>query len=200
MSGVTHPRVAELQHRVLGNFQLLHALIAIRLRSVTDPESRRHLTWLNDIVAALGLLNRRLGEGRMDDFGAYLEEVVSFWRRVCSGRSLDFVLDAESVRLDESLATSLAIITHELLAGAISSRLPEGRRARVAIGLAATPGAVVLTVADDGPPDAPRSEEGLNLARGLAEHLGGAVTVDRAKGYAVSVRIPLDLSPAGSTH
>jgi len=200
MGSVAELRLAELQHRVLGNFHLLHALIAIRLRSVSDPESRRHLGWVSDIVAALGLLNRRLAEGRMDDFAEYLEEVVGFWRRVCAGRSLELELEADSVRLDETLATSLAIIVHELLAGAIGHALPGGRPARVTVRLAGSHGPLTLTVADDRDEDAEVAEEGLNLARGLAEHLGGALTVDRRGGFAATISLPKAGLPAGAAH
>lgn len=191
MGGGVDLRLAELQHRVLGNFELLHALIAIRLRSVSDPESRRHLAWLNDIVAALGLLNRRLAEGRMDDFGRYLEEVAGFWRRVCVGRNLEIAVEAESVRLDETMATSLAIVAHELLAAAVARSLPGAEHGRITLGLTAARGRVVLSVADAGAGASASAGEGLTLVCGLAEHLGGTVRVEDGDEPRVTVEAPL---------
>ena len=40
--------IVELQRRLLGGYQLLQTLVGIRLRSVTDPQSVRHLNWLSD--------------------------------------------------------------------------------------------------------------------------------------------------------
>jgi len=62
--------IAEIDPPLLSGYPLLQALVGIRLRSVGDSESRRHLTWLSDIVAAMGLISRRVVEGGSVDFAA----------------------------------------------------------------------------------------------------------------------------------
>ena len=189
--------LAELRRRILGNFELLQALVSIRLRGVEDPESRRHLNWLSDVVAALTLINRRLAASGMSDVGGYLIESVGFWRRVCEGREISFALDSSLIEIPEELASVLALVLHELVAEAVANAFPDGRRGRIAISLSATYGVLELIVSDDGVAgDRAEATEGLALARGLAEHLGGAFERRRENGVTTVVRAPIDPTAA----
>jgi two-component sensor histidine kinase len=193
-------RIADLKRRVLGGYQLLQALVGIRLRAVTDPESRRHLTWLSDVAAALALMNRRVLEDGPVDFGGYLEDTAAFWRRACEGRPIRFDVRAAGDPLPESHAQSLAIIAHELIANAVRHAFPEGRRGSVAIAFSRSSSGVSLVVRDSGvgAAELPRGE-GLALVEGLVQHLGGAMTVETAVEAGVGVRIRLPLT-AVQTH
>lgn len=197
MKGTNGLHLAELRRRLLGNFDLLQALISIRLRGVEDPESRRHLNWLSDVVAALTLINRRLAATGMSDFGAYLIESVGFWRRVCEGREIGFTLDSTTVELPEELGSVLAMIVHELVADSVAHAFPDGRRGRISMSLAVTYGVLELVVADDGVSDRRQeTAEGLVLARGLAEHLGGTFERRRGEGVTTVVRAPIGAASA----
>jgi two-component sensor histidine kinase len=193
-NGLNGLQVAELRHRLFGNFQLLQALISIRLRSVRDPESRRHLNWLTDVMAALALINRRLSATGVSDFGGYLIESVGFWRRVCAGREIGFALDAAAVPLPEAIASSLALIVHELMANAVEHAFPENRSGRIDITLSEAYGVLELTVRDNGVGrtlDVREGAEGIGLVRGLVEHLGGTFEETHDNGVTVTVRVPL---------
>ena len=63
MATAAEEGIVEFQRRLLGGYQLLQTLVGIRLRTVTDPESVRHLTWLSDLAAALELISRRMTAG-----------------------------------------------------------------------------------------------------------------------------------------
>jgi two-component sensor histidine kinase len=119
--------IAELRHRLANSFQLLQAVIQIRLRSAADPESRRHLSWLLDVVTALGMLQQRIAVSGPTDFGGYLIEAASYWRRICEGGAIGIVLDVESVQVTETEASTLALIAHELICNAIEHAFPDGR-------------------------------------------------------------------------
>jgi two-component sensor histidine kinase len=196
MTEVIGLELAELRHRLQGNFQLLQALISIRLRAVEDPESRRHLNWLTDVIAALGLINRRLTVTGLSDFGAYLIDSVGFWQRVCAGRNIGFTLEAvAALPLPERFASSLALIVHELVANAVEHAFPEDRPGRVTIALVEKYGVLELTVSDDGVGRSRaevEAKEGLVLVRGLAEHLGGVFEPTYENGFTASVRVPLE--------
>jgi two-component sensor histidine kinase len=195
MQGPMSLELDELRHRLLGNFQLLQALISIRLRDVDDPESRRHLNWLNDVVASLALLNRRLAATGLADFPAYLIECVGFWRRVCTGREIGFSLEATQVATSETLSSSLALIVHELIANAVEHAFPDGRGGRIAVTLSTDKGFLTLSVSDNGSARVVQDVEGaqgLKLARGLAEHLGGSFELRADRGMTVTVRVPLN--------
>lgn len=185
---------AELQRRMAGNTQLLQAIIGIRLRSVADPESRRHLTWLSDIVAALGLLNRRLSRDGEVDFAAYLQDAAAFWRRSCDGRPIRIEVRGAVSTMTDGHVTPLAIILHELMSNALRHAFPGDRGGAIAVAVSQASYDVSLVVRDTGVgSDGARRGEGLGLVEGLVDHLGGSVAFESAPeaGFAARVRLPL---------
>ena len=190
--------LGELKHRLANSFQLLQAVIRIRLRSAADPESRRHLSWLLDVVTALGMLQQRIGLTGPTDFGAYLIEAASYWRRVCDGRPIGISLEVTGVQVSETQAATLALIAHELISNAIEHAFPSGRAGSIILSFSQrADGMRELVVRDDGQGLGPGGDncQGLELVRGLAAHLGGSVTVADENGVTVRVRIPLEEGP-----
>ncbi len=189
-------RIAELERRVLGGYQLLQALVGIRLRTVEDPESRRHLTWLSDVVAAMGLINRRIVDNGSVDFTAYLDDAVGFWRRTCENRGVRVELRAASAALPEGHAVPLAIIIHELMSNAVRHAFPDARRGSIAIAYSRASDGVSLVVRDSGVgSDDLNKRDGLALVEGLVAHLGGSVVFETAADAGLGVRIRLPIRP-----
>jgi len=187
--------ISELKHRLANSFQLLQAVVQIRLRSATDPESRRHLSWLLDVVTALSMLQQRIGFSGPTDFGAYLIEAATYWRRVCEGRAIDIVLDVSQVQVSETEASTLALIAHELISNAMEHAFPHGRAGVIELSFHQRhDGARELMVRDDGvglsEAKGKGQSQGLELVQGLAEHLGGRVTFDGGNGVAVRIVTP----------
>ncbi len=200
MTAEAEQRIAELERRVLGGYQLLQALVGIRLRSVQDPESRRHLTWLSDVVAAMGLINRRIIESGSVDFGGYLEDAAGFWRRNCANRGVRIELRAASADLPESHAVPMAIIVHELMSNAVRHAFPEGHRGSIALAWSRAVDGVSLVVRDSGVGSADLIKgDGLALVEGLVAHLGGAMVIETAADAGVGVRVRLPIRP-DTTH
>ncbi len=196
MTANAEERIAELERRVIGGYQLLQALVGIRLRSVQDPESRRHLTWLSDVVAAMGLINRRVVETGSVDFAAYLEDAAAFWRRNCEGRGVRIDLRAAPTALPETHAVPLAIIVHELMSNAVRHAFSDDRRGSIAIAYSRATDGVSLVVRDSGiGADDLAKGDGLALVEGLVAHLGGAMVVETAAGAGVGVRVRLPIRP-----
>jgi two-component sensor histidine kinase len=191
--------VSELRHRLANSFQLLQAVIRVRLRSAEDPESRRHLSWLLDVVAALGMLQQRIGMSGPTDFGAYLIEATAYWRRLCEGRSVDIVVQVDSCLVTETEASVLALVTHELISNCVEHAFPNGRSGHIEVGFAeAGDGALILSVSDNGagpPQDGSNDRQGLKLVRGLSAHLQGVVSVEAGDGMTVRVRFPRQPEP-----
>lgn len=188
-------RIEELKRRVVGGYQLLQALVGIRLRVVDDPESRRHLTWLSDVAAALTLMNRRVLDEGPVDFAGYLEDAVAFWRRASPDSAIRFDVRATGGPLPESLAQSLAIIVHELVTNAVRHAFPDGARGSVAIALSRSSDGISLVVRDTGVGSSDlKPREGLSMVTGLVEHLGGDIGFETAPnaGVGVRIRLPLD--------
>jgi two-component sensor histidine kinase len=189
--------VVELQRRLLGGYQLLQTLVGIRLRTVTDPESVRHLTWLSDVAAAVELISRRMSAEGPLDFAGYLEDVAAFWNRACEGRPVRLDVRGHSTLLPDSHLLPLAIITHELISNACRHAFPDGRRGSVAVAFSRAVGGVSLVVRDSGVgSEALEPGEGLALVHGLVEHLGGSMSIETAPGQGVGVRIRIPLEPS----
>ncbi len=183
---------ADLAQEFRSGYRLLQVLVGIRLRNVSDPESRRHLTWLSDVTAAMTLLERRLpGQGGVD-FAAYLEEAAGFWRRAHADPTIRIDLRASPTPAPASHILPMAIIVHELVANALRHAFPDRRRGSVAIAWSPATDGVSLVVRDSGiGADALIYGDGLSLVAGLVEHLGGAMTIETAPGAGVGVRVRL---------
>lgn len=195
MTAEAELRIAEMQERLVGGFRLLQVLVGIRLRSVSDPESRRHLTWLSDVTAALSLLSKRLTTSGAIDFGGYLHDAIEFWRRAGETQGIRFDLRASDAALPDSHALSLAIIAHELIGNAVRHAFPDGQRGSVAVAYSRASNGVSLVVRDSGQgASALTYGEGLSLVEGLVQHMGGAMQVETAPGAGVGVRIRLPFS------
>lgn len=192
--------ISELRHRLANSFQLLQAVIRIRLRSAADPESRRHLSWLLDVVTALGMLQQRIGLTGPTDFGAYLIEAASYWRRVCEDRSISLVLNVAAVQVSEAQASTLALIIHELISNCIEHAFPGGAAGSIELLLKERrDGTRELVVRDNGGGVSAIADgddhQGLELVRGLAAHLGGTVAIIDGDGFTVRVLIPREEGP-----
>ncbi|MEJ6790532.1 sensor histidine kinase [Brevundimonas sp. BR2-1] len=197
MAAIAEDRLVELQRRLLGGYQLLQTIVGIRLRSVVDPESVRHLAWLSDVTAAMELISRRMtGDGPLD-FAGYLDDVATFWTRACEGRPVRIDVRGQAALLPDSHLLPLAIITHELIANACRHAFPDARRGSIAVAFSRAVGGVSLVVRDSGiGAEALNPGEGLSLVQGLVEHLGGSMNIETAPEAGVGVRIRLPLETA----
>lgn len=194
MTADAERHIAQPQQRALGGYQLLQILVGIRLRTVTDPESRRHLTWLSDVTAAMGLLNRRTTEAGPVDFSAYLQDAGEFWRRAAEVRAIRIDVRAANAPIPESHALPMAIIVHELVSNAVRHAFPEGIRGSIAIACSQSAEGVSLVVRDSGVGVVEMIHgDGLALVSGLVEHLNGFMSIETAPGKGVGVRIRLPL-------
>ncbi len=187
-------RIADLERRLSGSYQMLQALVGIRLRSVSDPESRRHLTWLSDVVAAVGLVHRRMAAGGPMDFAGYLDDAAAFWRRACEERPIRIDVRSSQTPLPETHAVPLAIILHELMSNAVRHAFPHEERGSIAVAYSRASEGVSLVIRDSGVGAMEiRKGDGLALVEGLVAHLGGAVVIETAPGAGVGVRIRLPI-------
>lgn len=187
-------RNARHQPSAVGGYHLLQVLVGIRLRTVTDPESRRHLAWLSDVTAAMSMLNKRTTEAGPIDFGAYLQDAAEFWSRAGESRAVRIDLRAGSAPIPESHALPMAIIVHELVSNAVRHAFPDELRGFVAIACSQSSDGISLVVRDSGIGlDEMIPGDGLALVSGLVEHLNGFMSVETAPGAGVGVRIRLPI-------
>lgn len=181
------PDAADVRHRMANTLQLLGALARMRSQRAGEPEARRQLLWMADVVGSLGALERQRCEGGID-FAAFLSEMAPIWRRRFGARPAEIVLEAERVVAPDHAASTLALIVQELIGNALAHGADGERPCTVRVRLARLDGErCELVVCDDGPgfdPASPATRErfGLWLVRNLAPQLRGEFTLTRAEG------------------
>lgn len=170
--------------------RFLQTLVSIRLKTVDDPESRRHLGWISDMAAAIGLMSERQAQG--DPFDAYVDEVLAFWRRSLEARGVRLEVRGRVGDLPEAQRLPLAVILHELLTNAVRHAFADGATGAVAVAFSATRSGLSLVVRDTGQGAVePRTGDGLALIEGLVAQLGGSMSVETSQGAGFGVRIGL---------
>lgn len=174
-------RQAETRHKIANIFQLLSTLTRMRLQRAAEPESRRHLSWMLDMVGALGVLQHRLNSPGGEDFGLYIQDMASQWRRSCADRPIEIALAVQSLQVPENHASALALIVNELVMNAIAHGFPDDRTGVIRVELERLGERASLTVSDDGQGYDPQAVEtgrlGLWLVNGLAAQVRGALTI-----------------------
>ena len=176
--------------------RFLQTLVSIRLRTVDDPDCRRHLGWISDMAAAVGLMSRRHAQG--DPFDAYVDDALTFWRRNLETRGIRLEVRGRVGDLAENHRLPVAVILHELLTNVSRHAFPEGtaKGGAVAVAFSATRSGLSLVVRDTGVgATEPRQGDGLALVAGLVAQQDGSFTVETAPGAGFGVRIGL---PSGS--
>jgi PAS domain S-box-containing protein len=193
----------ELNHRVKNNMQMLHALLRAAQRETNSAEARAVLTDAGQRVAAMAAAQQVLYDAgnpityRARDF---LEGVCASARQAFTGNISIEIADCAPEQLSNDTAMPLALILNELLTNAAKHGVNGSGEGAIRVGLTKGLDSFELTVEDDGPGfdlgEASRRSSGLGLVSGLARQLGGAFTVERARG----ARCRVQFVDRGSTH
>ncbi len=171
--------------------RFLQTLVSIRLRTVDDPDCRRHLGWISDMAAAVGLMSRRYAQG--DPFDAYVDDALTFWRRNLETRGIRLEVRGRVGDLADAHRLPVAVILHELLTNVSRHAFPEGAKGgAVAVAFSSTRSGLSLVVRDTGVgADEARPGDGLSLVAGLVAQQDGSLTLETAPGGGFGVRIGL---------
>jgi two-component sensor histidine kinase len=174
--------------------RFLQTLVAIRMRTVEDPECRRHLGWISDMAAAIGLMSERHAQG--DPFDAYVEDTLAFWRRSFETRGVRLEVRGRVGDLPEAQRLPLAVILHELLTNVTKHAFAESQGGAVAVAFSATRSGLSLVVRDTGAgASEARKGDGLSLVEGLVAQQDGSLALETSPGAGFAVRIGL---PSGA--
>jgi two-component sensor histidine kinase/CheY-like chemotaxis protein len=146
--------LAEVNHRVSNSLALVSSLIRMQASASKDPETKAALVTTQARIAAVGDLHRNLytaDDVRSVDLGAYLTSVLDAVRLSVadtgSAATVSFTPATVLCRTDK--AVPVGMIVTELVTNALKYAYPDGA-GEVRVALAAEPGGIVLTVADDG--------------------------------------------------
>ena len=190
----------ELTHRVKNSLSIIAAMVSIEARSHKSGEGKAALERVSHRINALGQLYSKLSKANTVeavDAATYLDElccdlVASLNRE--GGASILLKTDIESELLPTDRAIPIGLIVNELVTNAVKYAFPGETKGTVLVTLKRVPGALRLTVADDGQGlDPQRADSGLGgrLVEGFAEQLGGEVERETGnKGTIVCLTLP----------
>lgn len=185
---IAHERIGmlmqELTHRVKNSLQSIAAMVMIEAHSHKSGEGKAALERVSHRIDALGQLYSKLSKSdtvEVVDAATYLDDLcrdllASVHKE--GGTSIVLKTDIESELLPTDQAIPIGLIVNELVTNALKYAFPSETRGTVMVTLKRVPGALRLTVADDGKGvDPRRADSGLGgrLVEGFAQQLGGQV-------------------------
>jgi two-component sensor histidine kinase len=199
---VKEATIREVHHRVKNNLQTIASLLRIQARRSGSPEASRALSEAVERVSSMAVVHEMLA-GSTDenvDFGEAARTVVDMVRQGIAGAASGIVVDVEGTtgEVPASTATSLALVTAELVHNAIEHGLGPSGSGTVQVAMRRLPGELHLVVRDDGVglPEAfdPSGDANLGLAivRTIVEDdLRGTLTFGGGRGTTVTIRVPV---------
>jgi PAS domain S-box-containing protein len=180
--------LAELNHRVKNNMQMLHALLRGAQRETQNPEAKAVLAEAGQRVGAMSAAQQVLYDAQNpSEFDAtdFLDAICRMARQTF-GRSANIEMTSVRATLPNDTAIPLALILNELIANAVKHARGDRHVVAINISLLQSEAGWCLRVADDGPGFSPdicgRRASGLGLVGGLAAQLGGALSVVNDRG------------------
>ncbi|MDO8901562.1 MAG: hypothetical protein Q7V15_09425 [Phenylobacterium sp.] len=191
--GATAENASEVRHRTANTLQLLATLARMRGQKASDAEVRRQMIWMAEAIGALGSLERQRTPAGID-FAGYIEEMAPVWRRRQAGQAVEVIVTVEPMHVRDQSASTLALITNELVANALTHGLQAAATRRIEVTLAAHgDGLARLSITDSGlglPAGSEGRERfGLWLARSLANQVRGELALLPAIGGGLTAQL-----------
>jgi two-component sensor histidine kinase len=204
--------IKEIHHRVKNNLQTISSLLRLQGRRLTEPSAKAAIEESVRRIRSIALVHETLSreDGDDVDFGEIVRPLV---RMVEEGLTspdvpVEFAIEGGAGKLPSPEATSLAVVTTELLQNVVDHAYPPGtlapgEKGRIRVVMANDQVVLRLAVIDDGaglPEDFdPQTSEslGLSIVRGLVDELGGTMSFSavepgsRRPGNRVQLTLPV---------
>jgi len=193
----------ELHHRVTNHLQMITTMLRLQTARLDDLSARGDLETAIQRIHTLAELHGRLYR----DEGFDGIEMAGYLGDICEGLrgavlpshiALQCVVTPLKLTLDQ--AVPLGLIASELVTNAAKYAFPGGRPGEVIVRLQAEGDEAVLSVADDGVGLTGTAETagtglGLNMVRGLAQQIRGALVVQNDGGTRLALRFRPERPP-----
>ncbi|MGZ6013854.1 MAG: sensor histidine kinase [Caulobacteraceae bacterium] len=198
--------LAEVDHRVKNNLQLVASMILLQHRRTEDEAARRALKGVLERVNAVATVHRRLfqGDPHRFDVDDFMRDLTSDLAASAGRDDLQITLDLKPVVLPASSAAAFALVAAELLGNALRHAYPPGRGGPIAVSLGEGQGVCTLTIADRGiGVGAAPTGFGLTIAGLLAKQLHARLEVtpgdpsSGGEGTRATLTVPMQPEGAG---
>jgi two-component sensor histidine kinase len=193
----------EVHHRVKNN---LHTVICLLQSQALylEEDALKAIEISRHRIYAMSLIHQKIYQAediRTVDMTIYLPEFIHYLRDSFGDPDhIQFQLTIEPIKLDVSQAIPIALIVNEAVTNAIKYAFPGGRPGTIAILLQQLDGHIKLTVKDNGVGmdavllDMELNSLGIQLMKGLAREINGAIAFDIDRGTRISLIFSADPS------
>jgi two-component sensor histidine kinase len=200
---VKEATIREVHHRVKNNLQTISSLLRIQARRMESDEASRALAEAVERVGSMAVVHEMLSASTDErvDFGEAARTVVDMVRQGLAGVAGKVRVGVEGTtgEISASAATSLALVTAELVHNAIEHGFGPLEAGSVVVTMRRMPDELRLTVRDDGRglPEgfdlADSAHLGLAIVRTLVEDdLRGTLTFRGERGTTVAITVPVE--------
>lgn len=199
---VKEATIREVHHRVKNNLQTIASLLRIQARRSNSAEAAHALSEAVERVSSMAVVHEMLAESTEEsvDLAAAVRTVVDMVVRGLAGADtmIRLRVEGETGLVPAPVATSLALVTAELVHNAIEHGLARRHTGSVTVTMRRAPAEVVLSVHDDGMglPEGFSPEDSANLGLAIVrtvveDDLRGSLSFGGAAGTLVLVRVPI---------
>ncbi len=195
----------EVHHRVKNNLQVVTSLLALQAQREQRPEVLTALRDTQGRVRAMALLHETLYRSpslSRVSLASYLEAIgAQLARSYLTEAAPRLTVQVDDVALPIDQAMPCGLLVSELVTNAFKHAFGAGAGGSIVVAATRDREAVVLSVSDDGvglPAEVDLTTTpslGLRLVRRLTDQLNGELTIERARGTAITVRFEVAPTP-----
>jgi two-component sensor histidine kinase len=200
---VKEATIREVHHRVKNNLQTISSLLRIQARRSGSPEASRALEEAVERVGSMAVVHELLSASTDEtvDLAEAVRTVVDMVRQGLAGAAGKVRVSVEGTtgEVPASTATSLALVTAELVHNAMEHGFGPLEAGTVTVAMRRAPGELRLSVRDDGRglPDGfdlvASANLGLAIVRTIVEDdLRGTLTLRGGHGTTVAITVPVE--------
>jgi two-component sensor histidine kinase/PAS domain-containing protein len=203
--------IREVHHRVKNNLQTIASLLRIQARRSGSPETSRALREAVERISSMAVVHEQLtgSDDERVEFADSARVIVEMVRSGLSGSDADITVDVEGStgEVPAQVATSLALVTAELVHNAIEHGIGTRSTGSVHVTLRRLADEIKVVVRDDGRglPAGFDPEGSANLGLAIVktvveDDLKGTLTFTTGPGTTVAIRVPVpsdDPAPVG---
>ncbi len=191
----------EVHHRVKNNLHTVICLLQSQALYLED-DALKAIEISRHRIYAMSLIHQKIYQAediRTVDMTNYLPEFIRYLIESFGNPAhIQFQLTIDPIKLDVSQAIPIALIVNEAVTNAIKYAFPDGRPGTITIFLQQLEGHMKLTVQDNGVGmdavllDIELNSLGIQLMKGLAREINGAISFDIDRGTRISLIFSAD--------